>query len=223
MVIICEADARSIPTSGSDEYSASKAASVEHLVRRLQRQTDSGIQVDTWNAIVTARGDHWQDARRALRALGRVRRTGFYNVLTMEVNEPQSFVAQIEQLSAEHPALVESVGSVFAATRCFDFSNVAEFESKAREAALEWVPQLAGKRFHVRMHRRGRKGMLASPREERTVADALLDAIRETGNPAHISFDDPDAIVLIETVSGRAGMALYTREDYRRHPLLAAY
>lgn len=44
-----------------------------------------------------------------------------------------------------------------------------------------------------------------------------------TGNPAHIRFDDPDAIVLIETLRGRAGMALSTRDDYRRHPLLAAH
>ena len=32
-----------------------------------------------------------------------------------------------------------------------------------------------------------------------------------------------DAIVLIETVGGRAGMALLTRDDCRRHPLLATH
>jgi tRNA(Ser,Leu) C12 N-acetylase TAN1 len=62
-----------------------------------------------------------------------------------------------------------------------------------------------------------------SPEAERAIADALLAAIDETGTPARVAFDDPDAIVLIETIGGRAGMALLTRDDYRRHPLLATH
>jgi hypothetical protein len=58
---------------------------------------------------------------------------------------------------------------------------------------------------------------------ERAIADALLAAIHETGNPARVAFDEPDAIVLIETIGGRAGMALLTRDDYRQHPLLATH
>jgi len=52
-------------------------------------------------------------------------------------------------------------------------------------------------------------------------ADALLAAIQATGNPARVAFDDPDAIVLIETIGGRAGMALLMRDDCRQHPRLA--
>jgi hypothetical protein len=43
------------------------------------------------------------------------------------------------------------------------------------------------------------------------------------GTPARVTFDDPDAILLIETIGGRAGMAVLTRDDYARHPLLATY
>jgi tRNA(Ser,Leu) C12 N-acetylase TAN1 len=178
--------------------------------------------MEPWNAIVTARGDQLPAAHRALRALGRVGRTGFYNVLAMTVDEPAGLLDRVERLIAEQPGLVESVAHVFAAERCFDFSNTADFASKARDAALAWVPQLAGKTFHVRVHRRGRKGTLATPQEERALADALLAAIQETGQPARVAFEDPDAIVLVETIGGRAGLALLTRDDYRRHPLLAA-
>jgi tRNA(Ser,Leu) C12 N-acetylase TAN1 len=152
-----------------------------------------------------------------------VERTGFYNVLAMNVDGLEDFVIRLERLMADHPSLAESIASIFPAERCFEFSDAADFESKAREAALAWVPQLAGKSFHVRVHRRGRKRTLASPDEERAVADALLDATRKAGNPAHVAFDDPDAIVLVETIGGRAGIALRTREDYRRHPLLATH
>jgi hypothetical protein len=62
-----------------------------------------------------------------------------------------------------------------------------------------------------------------SPEAERAIADALLAAIHEAGNPARVAFENPDAIVLIETIGGRAGMALLTRDDYRQHPLLASH
>lgn len=179
--------------------------------------------MEAWNAVITARGDRLPKARKALRALGRVERTGFYNVLAMTVDEPKGLLDRLEQLFAERPDIVESVAHVFPAEQSFDFSSPAEFESKAREVALAWVPRLTGKTFHVRVHRRGRKGTLVSPEEERALADALLAAIRETGNPARVAFDDPDAIVLIETIGGRAGMALLTRDDYRQHPLLATH
>jgi tRNA(Ser,Leu) C12 N-acetylase TAN1 len=179
--------------------------------------------VEPWNAIVTARGDRLPQARRILRALGRVERTCFYNVLTINVDDPEHLVDRVERLFAEHPGTVESVAHVFPAERCFEFSSPAEFEAKAREAAVAWVPRLAGKTLHVRVHRRGRKGTLVSPEAERAIADALLAAIQETGNPARVAFDDSDAIVLIETIGDRAGMALLTRDDYRQHPLLATH
>lgn len=179
--------------------------------------------MEPWNAIVTARGDRLPQARRILRALGRVKRTGFYNVLTMNVDDPTHLVERLERLFAEDPRAVESVAHIFPAERSFTFSSPSEFESKAREAALAWVPRLAGKTLHVRVHRRGRKGTLVSPEAERAIADALLAAIQETGNPARVTFDDPDAIVLIETIGDRAGMALLRRDDYRQHPLLATH
>jgi tRNA(Ser,Leu) C12 N-acetylase TAN1 len=178
---------------------------------------------ESWNAIVTAREDRLPQARKFLRPLGHVKRTIFYNVLTMEVDEPGRLIDRIDHLIAEHPQAVPSLAHVFPAERCFDFSNPAEFESKARETALAWVPQLAGKTFHVRVHRRGRKGTLVSPDVERAVADALIAALHDAGSPARVAFDDPDAIVLIETIGGRAGMALLTRDDRRRHPLLATH
>jgi tRNA(Ser,Leu) C12 N-acetylase TAN1 len=152
-----------------------------------------------------------------------VKRSGFYNVLTMDVDDPAQLIAQIESLFAGHPQAGASVAHVFPAERCFDFSSPAEFASKARETALAWVPRLAGKSFHVRVHRRGRKGTLVSPDVERAVGDALIAAIHDAGSAARVAFDDPDAIVLIETVGGRAGMALLTRDDQRRHPLLATH
>ncbi len=108
------------------------------------------------------------------------------------------------------------------AQEAFDFDSPEDFEAQARKIALHWAPRLAGARFHIRLHRRGFKGRLSSPQEERFLDDALLTALRESGTPGHISFEDPDAIVQIETIDGRAGMSLWRRDDLRRYPFLGA-
>jgi hypothetical protein len=40
-------------------------------------------------------------------------------------------------------------------THTFGFTTPEEFEAKAREAALAFIPQLRGKTFHIRFYRRG--------------------------------------------------------------------
>ena len=81
---------------------------------------------------------------------------------------------------------------------------------------------LKGKSFHVRLHRRGFKGTLSTPKEERFLDEALLDALEAEGAPGHIAFTDPDAILQIETIDGRAGLSLWQREDLQRYPFLGA-
>jgi hypothetical protein len=66
------------------------------------------------------------------------------------------------------------------------------------------------------LHRRGFKGGLSTPKEERFLDEALLDALEKQGTPGRIDFEDPDAVIQIETVDGRAGMSLWTRDDLRR-------
>jgi tRNA(Ser,Leu) C12 N-acetylase TAN1 len=43
---------------------------------------------------------------------------------------------------------------------------VAEFESKAKEVIRQWLPILAGKKFYVRMHRKGLKDLIDGQEEE---------------------------------------------------------
>ena len=52
--------------------------------------------MDAWNATVTARGDQLTTARRGPRAFARVERTGFYNVLTITVDAPETFLNRLD-------------------------------------------------------------------------------------------------------------------------------
>ena len=70
------------------------------------------------------------------------------------------------------------------------------------------------------MHRRGFKGRIEGAAEERRLGEAILDSLQQAGTPARVTFEDPDAIVLIETLGQHAGLALITREDLRRYPFI---
>lgn len=173
-----------------------------------------------WNVVVTLAERSFREARRLLQKWGRVAPTGYYNVLTLTVEEPNRFLADFVSRVGETPGLLNFVSHVVPAQHSFDFRDAAEFETKAREIALGWVPALTGASFHVRLHRRGFKGVLSTPQEERFLDDTLLAAIADAGAPGRINFEDPDHIIQIETIDGRAGISLWTREDLRRMPFL---
>lgn len=174
-----------------------------------------------WNVIVTLPEATAPQARRVLRRWGWVYRTPYFHVLVMAVADADRFLREFGAAVAETPGILNVIAHVFVAQRTFDFASVEEFEAKAREAALAWAPLLAGKRFHVRLHRRGLKGVLLTPDAERFLDDALLEALSAAGTPGHIGFDDPDFIIHIETIDRRAGMALWSREDMLAYPFLS--
>jgi tRNA(Ser,Leu) C12 N-acetylase TAN1 len=140
-------------------------------------------------------------------------------VLGLRVPDPASFLDDFAAAVAASPGILNFVSHVAPAQETFDFSTTEEFETRARAIALARVPQLRGKSFHVRLHRRGFKGVLSSHHEEQFLADALLAVLQSAG---HVAFTDPDAIIQIETIDGRAGMSLRTRDDIRRFPFLGA-
>ena len=174
-----------------------------------------------WNVVVTlVEKNSFREAIRVLSRWGQVGRTGFYNVLTMRVSDPQAFLGAFAAAVAETPGLLNLVSHVVPAQNGFSFTTSAEFEREARAIALGWLPDLAGSSFYVRLHRRGFKGVIATQPEERFLDEALLAALVDAGTPGRISFEDPDRVIQIETVDGRAGMSLWTREDLRRFPFL---
>jgi tRNA(Ser,Leu) C12 N-acetylase TAN1 len=170
-----------------------------------------------WNVVVTSAEDSFRDAVRMLGKWGRVKRTNYYNVLGLRVADPGSFLDDFAAAVAASPGILNFVSHVVPAQETFDFSTAEEFETRARAIALAWAPKLSGKSFHVRLHRRGFKGVLSTHREEQFLADALLTVLQGAGR---IAFTDPDAIIQIETIDGRAGMSLRTRDDIRRFPFL---
>ena len=83
-----------------------------------------------------------------------------------------------------------------------------------------WSPQLTGRSFHVRFHRRGPKYDLVTQHTEHSLNETILDTTAKLGAQGNLSFTDPDVVIAIDTIDDRAGLALWTRDDLSRHRLL---
>ena len=173
-----------------------------------------------WNVIVSTYDRGFAFAIELLSELGPVARTDFFNVLVLKVDDIERFLAVFAEWAETMPMVLAAISRVSPVRDVFNFQSAAEFEDKAREVVLARLGELAGKSFHVRMHRRGFKGRLSSQDEERFLDQAILDALARDAMTAKISFEDPDVIVAIETVAGRGGIAFWSRAQRQRYRFL---
>jgi hypothetical protein len=178
--------------------------------------------VPDWNVIVTLSEPTFRIARNMFARWGRLRRTEYHNVAVMTVTDTAAFLREFAAAVDREPGILNAMSHVVPFEHLFTFKDAEEFETKSREVALSYAPQLAGKSFHVRLRRRGLKGAISTPGEERFLDDVLLDALAAASNPGRIRFDDPDYVLLIETIGGDGGMALWTGEDLKLYPFLGA-
>jgi len=174
-----------------------------------------------WNVVAITREHRFSDAVHLLRNFGEVEKTGYFDVVVIRVAEIHLFLDQLHERLGEEPVVEQILGRVSPCTATFVYHSPDEFETKARRAVRELVPKLAGRRFHVRMHRRGFKGRLHAMEEEQFLDKVLLEMLDEQATPGTISFEDPQAIVAIETVDTRAGLAAWTDTDLARYRLLS--
>jgi len=173
-----------------------------------------------WNVVATMLTGEFVRAKQLLERFGPVETMGFFNVLVLQADDPGQFLGVYSKRAAEDERLEQCVSRIVPMARLFDFTDAEDFEQKIRKEAMTFVSQLEGKAFHVRMKRRGLKGELSSLEEEQSLDKVLLDELERRGAPGRIDFDDPDAVIDIETVGNRAGAALWTREDLKRFPFL---
>ena len=183
---------------------------------------DVGSAVPDWNVTVTLAEPTFGIARNLLARWGQLRRTAYFNVAVMAVADPAAFLREFTAAVEEAPGILNAMSHVVPFEHVFAFKDASEFEAKLRDIILSYAPQLAGKSFHVRLRRRGLKGIISTPEEERFLDDVLLEALTAAGKPGRICFDDPDYVLLIETVGESGGVALWTGDDLKRYLFLGA-
>lgn len=170
-----------------------------------------------WNVVVSVNEKGFSQAVNILKEFGPISKTEFFNVLVMKVEDIAEMCDALKKRLENDPSFLSFLSRLIPVTKSFTFQTPDEFEQKVKEIVSEWVPQLEGKGFHVRMHRRGFKGRLSSLEQERMLDEFLLELTREGSNPSHVTFECPDVIIAVETVAHRAGLSLWTREDLQRY------
>jgi hypothetical protein len=176
--------------------------------------------MNDWNAVVTVHEGGYNRARKFLAEFGPVARTGYFNILALQTADHRQFMEALRDKAEGDREGAASLARVMPVVVTFSFQTPEEFDVKARQAVCTWLPTISGKGFHLRMHRRGFKGRLSSMEEERFLDTFLLDALATAGRPGHITFDDPDAIIALETIGPHAGLSAWTRTELARYPPL---
>lgn len=173
-----------------------------------------------WNVVVSVFQDGFRRAIRSLQQIAPVERSPYHNVLVMRVDDPMSTLTAIERKTEESPALYDSISRVAPVMHTFEFHSAEAFAEHASSILRGWSERLGGRSFHVRLHRRGGRHQFKTPDMEKKLNEALLAATQDAGVSGRVSFSDPDAVIAIDTVDDRAGVALWTRDDLKRHRLL---
>ncbi len=173
-----------------------------------------------WNAVISVQEHGFKKALDVFGDFGEVRRTEFFNVLLLRTENPGLMLETLKTRAQERPESLAFLARLIPISHSFTFQSIEEFDAHAREIVQGYAPELSGKSFHVRIHRRGFKGRLSSPDEERVLDELILGALDMAGTPGRVSFRDPDAVIIIETVGTWAGLSLWTREDILRYPFI---
>jgi tRNA(Ser,Leu) C12 N-acetylase TAN1 len=175
---------------------------------------------EDWNVVVTVYEGEFREAIRLLSPFGRTQRTPYRNVLVMKVKDGITLLDALQRTVNEDASLANTVSRVVPVTHGFQFNSPEEFERKARDTVNDWVAEFGGQRFHVRMHRRGFKGRLSSQHEEQFLDHHLLEQLKLAGLTGSIDFENPDAVIAVETLGQSAGLSRWTREQLKQYEFL---
>lgn len=151
-----------------------------------------------------------------LKRLGDFRRTEFLGVLVGRVEDRIAFLETLRAEREKRLTAFQDLGRIIPIDRVFVFTP-ENFVGLLRQSVVPYLDQLAGRRFYVRLERRGHKGEIVSPEAERAVDAFIEENLLLRRAPATIDFENPEAVVAVETIGDRAGIGLLTRETMDRY------
>ena len=163
-----------------------------------------------WNVLITSLEGRRPALLMGLRPLGTFWRAGYKNVVVGRIENRRDFLERVRERLSTDMLLETSL------TKVVPIERIARFEPPTLvETAVDLVggdlEHIVGHGFYVRLERRGFKGVVHTPTIEAAVGERLLAACSERGQAAKVRFDDPDVVVVLETVGDTVGLALLTR------------
>ncbi len=172
-----------------------------------------------WNILATAIRKQERYLLRLLSNYGEFRGSGYRDVVLGRVEDVNAFLEGLETLRREKPEKLRPLSQIVPLERTFQF-DLSNFKEKLKEAISPYIEQVEDRKFYVRVKRRGHKGEISSLEVEKEMDAFILEAINRTGKQAQINFEDPDKIIIVETIENRAGVGIITREMKEKYPFV---
>lgn len=172
-----------------------------------------------WNIVATSLEGRQDALLMALRKLGNFWRPRFRNVILGKVEDPQAFLAQLKHLLEKDLLLPTALARALPVEKIFEL-HLDDLVGGLKHELLPLVERIDGRKFYVRVERRGLKDRIHSSAVEREVGEFLWNELHRRGFTPAVDFRDPEVIVAIETVGELAGVALIDRELRAKYPFL---
>jgi tRNA(Ser,Leu) C12 N-acetylase TAN1 len=168
----------------------------------------AGFDALPFNAVAISEPRATSRALRNLATFGSFRATPYRRVIIGWVDG--------DAVAALTAAWSEQRGSFVHIVRMTPLERVVAFSrddvTEELCCALECAgPRIAGKTFHVRTRLRGLTGRVDKHAVDRALGGYLLDLAAAAGEPARVSFSDPDLILAIEVIGRRVGYGFLDR------------
>jgi tRNA(Ser,Leu) C12 N-acetylase TAN1 len=173
-----------------------------------------------WNVVIDIHDHSFSRAYLLFEEFGTVFQSDFEDILLMKVDSIPGFLKTFNTQVLADPSLAKVASRIVPVTSTFSFESPEEFETKAKKVVLNWLPKLEGKKFYVRMYRKGMKDRIDRHEEETFLDLVILQELEKIGKPGQISVVDPDILVAVETVSHQAGLSYWSRQDLQNYPWL---
>ena len=158
-----------------------------------------------WNVVVMTGPGGVMKAISALRPLGTLRATPHSGVAVGHFDGPD-ILETATRLHEAEPQRFEFVQRLVPMERVMRYPRDDVTETLCA-ALADCGPRVAGKKFYVRCRLRGLESRLESRAVERAIGSYLFELAALAGEPAKVSFDDPDVVVLIEVIGDTVGYA----------------
>lgn len=172
-----------------------------------------------WNILVTAL---WGQGKKVLQVLtqhGEFKSSGFKDVLQGHVEDVRFFLEKLELMRQENPDRINALSQIVPLERTFYF-KLPDLMDKLKETISPYIEKIEDKKFYVRVKRRGHKSELSSQEMEKEIAGFFVENFENAGKQAHVGFNDPDVILVVETIANWAGVAWITRDMKEKYPLV---
>lgn len=177
-----------------------------------------------WNIIATiARGPgHAKRVLDGLWQFGEFHASSFTDVCYGRVEDVHAFLDAILGVRQQARPWARHVARLIPIERHFRF-DAENFADQLKEAVTPFATRMGTGRFFVRIERRGMQGRVHGQEVERAIADHLVGLLEARGERLATDFEDPDWIVVCETLGAEAGVALLGRELRRRYPFVQVH